>query len=176
MKEIYKDIIGYEGLYKVSNLGNVKSLDRYNVNCVGSIRFLRGKVLSPVVNSTGYLQVLLSKESKIKARTTHQLVAEHFLNHTPCGFKLVVNHIDFNKTNNLSTNLEVVTSRANTNRKHIKSSSIYTGVSYYNPSSKWKSTLLFNGKKLHLGYFDVEYDAHLAYEDKLKSIEAYERV
>jgi len=174
MKEIYKDIIGYEGLYKVSNIGNVKSIDRYIVNSLGNVVFLKGKVLSPGTAPNGYLKVNLSKDSKKKHRSVHQLVAESFLNHTPCGYKLVINHIDFNKFNNLVSNLEVVTQRINTNRKHVKSSSVYTGVSYYKRLSKWLSRIHFNGKLHHIGYFDVEYDAHLAYQDKLKSIEAYE--
>jgi hypothetical protein len=176
MKEIYKDIIGYEGLYKVSNLGNVKSLDRHYVNSLGVVRFLKGRVLIPGFNGNGYLKVTIYRESKVKTRNIHQLVAEHFLDHTPCGHKLVVNHIDFNKANNLVTNLEVVTSRVNANQKHLKSSSAYTGVHYCNTSGKWVSQIGFNGKSFNLGYFDVEYDAHLAYEYKLKSIESYETV
>jgi hypothetical protein len=176
MKEIYKDIIGYEGLYKVSNLGNVKSLDKYVSRCDGLTYFRKGRVLSPFLCGRGYLAVGLRKDSKQKTRTVHQLVAESFLNHVPCGYKLVINHIDFIKTNNSATNLEVVKNRVNCNHKHINSSSIYTGVSYHKTTGRWLSRIYFNGKSIHLGYFDVEYDAHLAYEDKLKSIETYERV
>tara|TARA_R110000822_G_scaffold33947_5_gene96435 strand:- start:892 stop:1422 length:531 start_codon:yes stop_codon:yes gene_type:complete len=176
MKEIYKDIIGYEELYKVSNLGNVKSIDKYISRSDGLIYFRKGRVLSPGVNAAGYLIVGLSKESKQKSRYIHQLVAESFFNHKPCGYKLVINHLDFNKSNNLVTNLEVVTNRVNSNHKHIKSSSIYTGVSYRKKQSKWSSSIYFNSKSVFLGLFDDEYDAHLAYQDKLKSIIAYETV
>ena len=92
--EIYKDVIGYEGIYKVSNLGNVKTFWYKNE-----------KQMKPSKDKDGYLQLALSKDGLAKTVKVHQLVAESFLNHKRCGFKLVINHIDFNKSNNKVENL-----------------------------------------------------------------------
>jgi len=156
MKEVFKKIKGYEGLYEVSDFGRVKSL-----------RFGKERILKGGVDSNGYLTVTLWKDSKQKTNKIHQLVAVAFLDHITCGFKLVVNHIDFNKQNNNVDNLEIVTSRQNLNQKHRKSSSKFTGVSWYKQSKKWKAQIDINGKKKHLGYFVSELDASNAYQTAL---------
>lgn len=109
MNEIWKDIIGYEGLYLISNFGNIKSTERiilypnscYNKTNKGVIR--KEKLLKPS-DKKRYLSVTLSKD-KIKIYPLiHRLVAIHFIdnpNNLPC-----VNHIDGNKHNNIYTNLE----------------------------------------------------------------------
>lgn len=106
MEEIYKDIEGYEGLYQVSNLGNVKSL----VNNKG---VAREKVLKPFINSDGYKRVILCKNNTIKGLKIHRLVAKSFIenpNNYPC-----VNHKDECKTNNVVSNLEWCTHKYNIN-------------------------------------------------------------
>ncbi len=157
--EIWKDIKNYEGLYQVSDTGRVKSL-----------KFSKEKILKATKNNKGYLIVSLYKDGVVKIRTVHQLVAESFLNHVPCRYKLVVNHINFDKLDNRVENLEIVTNRENTNLKHIKSSSKYTGVTWHKPNKKWKSQIYVNGKQKSLGYFKDEYVAHLAYERELSKI------
>ena len=159
--EVYRDVKGYEGLYQVSNLGNVKSL---NYNRGGKERILKPSY------SVGYLKVSLCLNKAVKNRKIHQLVAEAFLNHKSCGHNLVVNHINFNKTDNRVDNLEIVTARENCNHKHIKSSSKYTGVTWYKSSKKWMSQITINGKNKHLGYFDSELKASNAYELALNKI------
>lgn len=152
MIEIYKDIIGYEGLYKVSNLGNVKNIKDKQMKL--SLYY-------------GYLKVNLTTDRISKTRLVHQLVAESFLNHKRCGFKLVINHIDFNKSNNNVNNLEIITARENCNKKHLKSSSIYTGVSWNKRASKWQSYIMINGKQKHLGLFSDELEASNQYKKEL---------
>jgi len=158
MVEIYKDILGYEGVYQASNLGNIKSL-----------KFNKEKVLK-AGNVLGYLCVVLSKNLKQKSRSVHQLVAMAHLGHVPCGSKIVVNHINFNKADNRLENLEITTGRKNTNRKHLKSSSKYVGVSLLSATKQWASYIRIKGKKKHLGLFNNEYDAHLAYQKELKKL------
>lgn len=159
--EVYKAVIGYEELYEVSNLGNIKSL-----------KFGKEKQIKPAVGSHGYLNVRLSKGGIFKTRTVHTLVAEAFLNHVPCGHKLVINHIDFNKSNNHVTNLEIVTNRENSNRKHIKlsRSSQFTGVSLYKPTGKWLAQININGKVKNIGYFTDELEASVYYENALLAL------
>ena len=159
MVEIYKDVIGYKGIYQVSNLGNVKSL-----------KFNKERVLKPSKDSKGYLSINLSLNGVFKMRNIHQLVAESFLNHKRCGHKLVVNHLDFNKTNNNLNNLELVTARENCNKKHLKSSSKYTGVYWNKNANKWNSRITLNGKLKHLGLFTNELEASKSYQKELLNI------
>jgi hypothetical protein len=157
--EIYKDIVGYEGHYMVSNLGNVKS-----------IKFNKEKYLKSSKNYKGYLTIMLSINNIGKRIRIHQLVAESFLNHQRCGMELVINHIDFNKVNNRVENLEIVTNRENCNLKHLKSSSIYTGVSWDKRYNKWRSNITVNRKLKHLGYFIDELEASEAYQKELNNL------
>ena len=157
--EVFKDVKGYEGSYQVSNLGRVKSL-----------KFDKEKILKAGVNANGYLQVNLFKDGKCKARKVHQLVAVAFLGHKPCGMKLVVNHIDIDKLNNNVSNLEIVTARENGNKKHLKSSSKYTGVCWDKRDKKWMAYIRINGKLKNLGYFTDELEASNAYQLKLSEI------
>ena len=94
MEEIWKDIQGYEGLYQVSNLGKIKSLNR--ISCIN--RQLTGKILNPIKQISGYYSIGLSKNAEVKLFLIHRLVAEAFIpnpNNYPC-----VNHKDENKQNN----------------------------------------------------------------------------
>jgi hypothetical protein len=169
MKEIYKDVVGYENMYQVSNLGNVKSLAR---KCSRGSR-LKERMLKPAPNKSGYLIVALCKDGKVKLRTIHQLVAIAFLNHTPSGHNIVINHKDFNKLNNAITNLERVTNRENSNRKHLKSSSEYTGVGWSKQCNKWMSRIQINGENTYLGLFHDELEASAYYETALTLLDQY---
>ena len=102
IKEVYKYIKGYDGKYKVSNFGNVMSMNYQNTR--------KPRVLVPVKHHLGYLLVHLG-QGKIKM--IHSLVAEAFIPN-PEGKKFV-NHIDGNKQNNNVKNLEWVTSKENMN-------------------------------------------------------------
>jgi len=167
--EIYKDIPNYEGLYQVSNLGNVKSLER-KVKEVRGFRKIKEKILKQSKSGSGYLQVNLYKNKIPKRYSVHQLVAIAFLNHIPNGYKIVVNHIDLNRINNNVNNLELITQRDNANFKHIKTTSKYIGVCWHKRSKRWRSRITINGKLINLGNFTKEYDAHLAYQKALKEI------
>ena len=83
---------------------------------------------------------------------------------------LVVNHKDFNKENNNVDNLELVTQRENANHKHIKSSSQYSGVTWWQERKKWVSQIWNNGTKKHLGIFNNELDASQAYQNTLNTL------
>lgn len=109
--EVWKDIVGYEGLYKVSNLGRVKSLDRIVTHKNGRKRLFKGKLITPFKNE--YFMVVLSKNGKKSSSNIHRLVAQAFIpnpNNLP-----EVNHIDENKSNNKVSNLEWCTSKYNIN-------------------------------------------------------------
>lgn len=160
-KEIWKDIKGYDN-YKISSFGNVKSLNYMNTKTES--------ILKIKLDKSGYYHVGLWKNGVPKTRTVHSLVAESFLNHTACGRKLVINHIDFNKLNNNVDNLEIVTMRENSNRKHIKSSSVFVGVSWYKRYKKWMAQIVINKTRINLGYFTSEIEASNAYQNKLQQL------
>ena len=82
----------------------------------------------------------------------------------------MVNHKNLNKLDNSIENLEIITNRENSNLKHIKSSSRFTGVSWSNHTNKWESSIYIDGKSVKLGYFINELDAHNAYQKKLNEI------
>ena len=169
MKEIWKDIKGYEGLYQVSNLGRVKSLSRKTSNGKGFF-ISREIIKKPTNNNKGYLQLLLSKDLKAKCFKVHKLVAIAFLNHTPCGMELVIDHINDNKLDNRVENLQIVTSRFNTYKTKVKYSSKYKGVSWHKKANKWTASIHINGKGVYLGIFNCELAASLAYQNELKTL------
>jgi len=137
--------IKYQNDYEVSSFGNIKSL-----------KFGKEKILKPALNNYGYLTVVICNNGMTKTRNVHQLVAECFLNHIPSGHKLVVNHINFNKIDNRVENLEIITARENLNKKHLKSSSQYTGVSWCKTYKKWVSSINIKGKKNTIGRYNTE--------------------
>ena len=107
--EIWKDVVGYEGLYKVSNRGKVRSLSRLVLRADGKPLTIREKILKPAVDKKGYLRTCLGSCNTVKL---HRLVAIAFI---PNPLNLPeVNHIDGNKLNNSVENLEWVTHKQNT--------------------------------------------------------------
>lgn len=159
--EEFIDVKGYEGLYQVSNLGNVISVNHNRTGKQVMMKLHR--------NKQKYIIVKLSKNSKYKTFQVHQLVAMSFLNHEYCGHELVVNHKDFNRSNNHVDNLEVITQRENTNKKHIPHSSKYTGVSWHKKMQKWQSRIWINNTDKHLGFFDDEKEAAEFYNNAVIS-------
>lgn len=107
MKEIWKDIIDYEGLYQVSNLGRVKSLAKFCGHRPQKEKILKQQDLR------GYKIVTLCKNSILKRFQVHRLVGLAFIDNPqnkPC-----INHKDENRSNNNSSNLQWVTWKENTN-------------------------------------------------------------
>lgn len=102
--EEWKDVIGYEGLYQVSNLGRVKSLDRIVTTKENKSWKLDEKLLKPHLGNNGYYAVALCKNGKVKRLSIHRLVASAFIDNPenlPC-----VNHKSENKLENTVENLE----------------------------------------------------------------------
>jgi len=158
-QEIWKEIPNYDGLYMASNLGRVKSL------YFGKVRIMKTRL-----GTNGYYEVGLRNNGKRKTFRVHQLVAMAFLNHSPNGYSLVVDHIDNNKANNNLKNLQVISQRENGSKDRKNTYSNYTGVSYHKRDKKWVASIKIEGKATHIGYFDTELDAARSYKKKLNGI------
>jgi hypothetical protein len=157
-EEIWKDVIGYEGLYQVSSLGRVKSL---SYNKTG-----KEKILSPC-RRMGYPSVILYKYGNKKHKTIHSLEAEAFIDKDYRLKGLVINHKNFNRDDNNLENLEIITARENTNLKHIPHSSKYTGVCWNKREQKWESRITYDGSQKYLGKFNTEEEASHYYQSAL---------
>ena len=155
--EIWKPVKDYDN-YEISNLGNLRKFKNGNY-----------KLLKPI-KGIHYYNFGIYLNGIQKRFTAHQLVAIAFLNHLPSKYNLVINHKNFDKLDNRVENLEIVTARENSNKKHLKSSSKYIGVSWYKKRNKWISTIFINGKLKNLGYFINEEDASIKYEQELLKI------
>lgn len=138
MQEIWKDVVGYEGLYQVSNLGKVYSL-------------ISNKIIAFSKKPKGYLIVHLYKNGVDKSKHIHRLVAEAFIPN-PNNYP-EVNHLDGIKTNNCIDNLEWCTKKQNMEHasKNNLVSRLYGADNYrskkviqldlmYNPIKIWEST------------------------------------
>lgn len=112
-EEEWRAIPEYEGIYEVSNFGNVRSLPRYKRGNFDSKVFIEGKAIKQVKNNRGYYIVQLSKNNKVKNFSVHRLVATAFIPN-PNSFPQI-NHKDEDKTNNRASNLEWTTLKRNIN-------------------------------------------------------------
>tara|TARA_R110000751_G_scaffold131994_2_gene234383 strand:+ start:3055 stop:3534 length:480 start_codon:yes stop_codon:yes gene_type:complete len=155
-EELWKSIQDYEGLYEVSNQGRVKSL-----------KFGKERILKAVEKSHGYLSVNLYK-GKCKALRAHKLVAMAFLDHIPCGDKMVIDHKNNIKTDNRVENLQIITQRENSSKDRKGGSSKHVGVS--RNGKGWRARIHVNDKLKYLGTFQDEAEASICYQNALHNL------
>jgi len=128
----WKDVVGFENLYEISNAGILKSKDRYVIHYKGGLSLRKGKEFKLTKDKDGYLKTCLQKEGKRFHKRVHILVAEAFIPNPKN--KPEVNHKDGDKSNNFLLNLEWTTTsenrqhafdtglqKANSGEKHYKS-------------------------------------------------------
>lgn len=120
-QEIWKDVVGYEGYYKISNTGIIKSVPHFAKSNTGDYTFPVKERLIKAFIVKGYLHVGLTNASGRKSVKLHRVIAQTFIpnpEHKPC-----VNHKDGNKLNNSIENLEWCT--AIENSRHAADSGLY---------------------------------------------------
>jgi len=163
--EIWKDIIGYEGYYQISNFGRIKKMERMVYDQKGNYLRKDPERLNKIhINKKrgNYYTTDLHLLGKRKTFQTHRLLAIAFIPNTEN--KKYVNHIDHNPMNNSLDNLEWVNQMENSchAQKKIKRTSKYIGVGWDKYHSKWKSQIYFKGKSIHIGSFKTEQEAYEA--------------
>lgn len=172
-EEIWRDIPGFEN-YQASSLGRIKSLDRWVTYSDGRERFFKGRILKGSI-SKGYMYVDFSKNGKRERFRIHQLVTVCFLNHTPDGHTLVVDHINGVKTDNSVENLQIVSQRQNLSTCYRANEDLFSsklvGVDYYKRTNKWRAKIYYNEIQIHLGYYNNEEKASNAYQKALAKLE-----
>tara|TARA_R100001440_G_scaffold75332_1_gene102301 strand:+ start:703 stop:1218 length:516 start_codon:yes stop_codon:yes gene_type:complete len=155
MKEEWKDVIGYEGHYRISNQGRVMSL-----------KYGKTRIMKLCFQRDGYLQIVLSKSKRNKNFIVARLVAQHFL--PDWDKSLQVDHINGVKTENHVDNLRMVTNAQNCRsfqKKPKGKSSKFRGVCFNKKIGSWRAYFGdSNGKQKHLGSFDDEEEAARAYD------------
>lgn len=175
LNEIWKDVVDYENVYEVSNLGNVRRHLKATYH-----KTKAGNITSQRLNKLGYSIVCLSYKNKSQLKTVHQLVAAAFLPNFKYGD--IVNHIDGNKQNNRVDNLEKSTPSKNnqhayqTGLKPVNGKrTTYKGVSVgykrrqRKDGSWWVGTyyiakITINSKKIYIGQSPSELEAAKMYD------------
>jgi len=139
VKEIWKDIPGYKGIYQVSNFGRVKSLKRKLWNGSGYF-YCKERILKSSETKKGYVYYYLrNKRKKRKSEFSHRLVMYAFVGKNTSK-KIVVNHIDGNKRNNCIDNLEYITYKQN--NRHA------WDIGLYNDETRKKLSEISKNKKV----------------------------
>jgi hypothetical protein len=171
----WKDIIGYEGLYKIRLIDNIIGCEIMGLKYGNQYGiFNREHVLKPKINKNGYYTIALTKynektkESERKHLKLHRLIAINFIeNPNPEKFDQV-DHININKIDNRISNLRWVDGSINcqNRKKNKKCSSEYIGVCLKKNRKKYRSCIVgINGKNEHLGNFVIEEEAALKYDE-----------
>lgn len=154
-QETYKQIDGTNGVYEVSNLGNVKSNAR------------KKGLLSKIVDSHGYFRVSLKINGKYSKPLVHRLVLSVF--GELCKTQHV-DHINGYRQDNRLENLRACSLEDNLRFDNVKKdkTSKYVGVSIKN--GKWVAQIQVKNKKIFLGYYKNEEEAAFAYKKALNSL------
>lgn len=155
MKEIYKDIKGYEGKYQVSNLGNVRRL-QHLITVGNTTRLLKAMDIKTHNVGGGYAGVTICG----KSMSVHRLVAEAFIPKT--SDDLVVNHKDYNRKNNNANNLEWVTQKENLyhskehllNTKETKTKEL--NISIRKRRKPYHLSIMRGGKTIQKSFLTIE--------------------
>ncbi len=159
--EIWKSIPGYEGMYEVSDKGNVRSIERLVTTREGIKQKYSGFLLKPELTANGYHRVTLSKNNKTNRMSVHRIVLAAFVGQDDC----CVDHINEDKVDNRLSNLRYCSMRQNAvwgKYKTKKNSSLY-GVTRTRYNT-YRARIIVNRRRLHLGQFSDELEAAIAYK------------
>ena len=148
----WKHVVGYEGLYEVSDSGLIRAVDK--INALG--KKLKPKLIKPAPKNDGYLVVVLCKNKTRRTRLLHRIIMEAFKGKSD----LTVDHLDGNKLNNSIKNLEYVSHTENCYRRSVKKNK---SIGTRKRGKKWSARIMINGVEKHLGTFEDQESSQLAY-------------
>lgn len=160
--EIWKPIPGYEGLYSASNLGRIKSFQKYYD--------APERIKRQSIGSHGYLFVSLYSNGVKRYYPVHLLIAKTFKGDGH-ELGLLCDHKNNVKLDNNIDNLQWITRRVNNSKDVKNKTSKYIGVHFLKTRNMWASAIRINGAKINLGSFKCELPAHIAYLKALKTVQ-----
>ena len=146
---------------------DIKGYENYQISICGSVRNVKTKrILIPIINTHGYYYVNLYKNNKMKHEFIHRLVAIHFIpniNNSKC-----IDHINNHQLDNTISNLRWCTHQQNSFNSSLssKNTSGFKGVCWCKKLNRWKAQIMFNYKRINIGYFDNINDAISARQNK----------
>lgn len=165
--EIWKDILGYEGLYQISNFGSVKSLSRKINNKHGTFTLKKENILKLGNDKDGYQIIGLLKNGLRTTHRVHFLVCQAFLpKNTESDY--IIDHKNNIKNDNRVSNLQYISVRENTSKDNVNKYG-FLGV-YRNNKYGYASKIIIDGIRVYLGTFKTPEEAGKAYQEKLKTI------
>lgn len=176
--EIWKTIPKTNNMYQASNMGRIRSLDRYIIDVNNFKSFKRGTILKAYVkkndNNEKYYSLTICINNKKKTLNVHTLVFSAFNGFSPTiNSKKTVDHKDNNKLNNNIDNLQLITSRENSSKDRKNKTSKYTGVSFRKDTNKWQAQITINKKCVKIISSKSEELCYKAYEIALKNTDNY---
>lgn len=173
MNNCWLPIKGYEGLYEINTDGIVRSLIEIVHLPNGGRRVNATEFLQPAERG-GYLHVNLYNNGERKTHRIHHLVWDTFGTKNRNGRKLVIDHIDNNKSNNSIENLQLLTAYQNIKKHHLTTTkrSKFVGVTYHDCTNKWVARTTLDGVRKYLGLFDSEIQAFKAIINARKIVES----
>lgn len=164
--EQWKDIEGYEGIYQISNFGNVKSLSRYIKNKHNTLSLTKEKTMKLCNDKDGYRLVSIIKNGNSKTCRVHFLVAKAFLT-KKINESDVIDHINNIKNDNRVCNLQYISFRENVS-KDRKNKHNFLGV--YKNQNKFSAKIVIDGVRKYLGTFNTPEEANNEYLKNLNLI------
>ena len=147
----FRDISGYNGAYRISKTGEVLSTSGTSA-----------RIIKPYIDIHGYYVIRLSKDKNRKKEKLHRLLYNTFIGEIPED--MFVDHIDRDKKNNNLCNLRLLTKSQN----NINSDRVECARGCYKRENKWRAVIEVGNKRIYLGCFDTEEEAHQAYLDAKK--------
>lgn len=163
--EIWKDIVGYEGLYQISNYGRVKSLAKEWQCCNGIMR-KQSEQIKKLHPAHKYMKVTLYNNKKVKTYKISILVWEHFGDGDRKG--MVIDHIDGNTLNDNINNLQLLSARDNVIKGWKTKRDLPTGV--YKNHKRFEAFIMINGNSIYLGTYDTAQEASNKYQEAKKKV------
>lgn len=174
-EEEWRDIPNYEGYYQASNLGRLKSLERYVKGKMG-LRIQKEKILKQSIGKNGYILFYPHKDGVNEYLSLHVLIASMFLNFVPCGNKKIVDHkINKRRFDNSIFNLQIITQRKNNSKDKINKTG-YTGVSYDSKTNKFRARIVVDYIGRDLGVYSTAQEAGEKFKNACELLEKGEDI